>query len=78
LVRLNYRRINGVVDMKKTILKDSAFRRLIKPSNEDSFYWYIAGLLDSKVYSSTDYIALCRYQSIGYKKRMKLRQGMGY
>jgi hypothetical protein len=78
LVRLNIRGFARVVDMKRTILKDSAFRRLIKPSNEDSFYWYIAGLLDSKVYSSNDYIALCRYQSIGYKKRMKLRQVMEY
>lgn len=78
MVCLNIRGFARVVDMKRTILKDSAFRRLIKPSNEDSFYWYIAGLLDSKVYSSTDYIALCRYQSIGYKKRMKLRQVMEY
>ena len=78
MVCLNIRGFARVVDMKITILKDSAFKRLIKPSNEDSFYWYIAGLLDSKVYSSTDYIALCRYQSIGYKKRMKLRQVMEY
>lgn len=78
MVCLNIRGFARVVDMKRSILKDSAFRRLIKPSNEDSFYWYIAGLLDSKVYSSTDYIALCRYQSIGYKKRMKLRQVMEY
>lgn len=78
MVCLNIRGFARVVDMKRSVLKDSAFRRLIKPSNEDSFYWYIAGLLDSKVYSSTDYIALCRYQSIGYKKRMKLRQVMEY
>lgn len=78
MVCLNIRGFARVVDMKRSVLKDSAFRRLIKPSNEDSFYWYIAGLLDSKVYSSTDYIALCRYQSIGYKKRMQLRQVMEY
>jgi hypothetical protein len=64
--------------MKATILTTKSFRRLIKPSDEESFYWYLAGLIDSKAYSSTDHIALCRYQSIGYLLRVNLRKKRGY
>tara|TARA_B110000285_G_scaffold229664_1_gene294805 strand:- start:1032 stop:1226 length:195 start_codon:yes stop_codon:yes gene_type:complete len=64
--------------MNNTILKDSAFRALVKPSNEDSFFWYIAGLIDAKKHSYADLRALSRYQSIGYRARVNNRKQRGY
>tara|TARA_R110000803_G_scaffold45979_1_gene96579 strand:+ start:158 stop:355 length:198 start_codon:yes stop_codon:yes gene_type:complete len=61
-----------------TILSKVEFKALVKPSNEDSFYWYIAGMLDTKDLSEADSRALRRYQKLGYKGRLIISQRSYY
>jgi hypothetical protein len=53
-----------------TILKTEEFKALHKPSNEDSFYWYVAGYIDSKSLSYDNIEALKRYQRMGFRRRL--------